>query len=71
MWLLSFLVVLFIIVIAMILYANWSSKRTEGQSQGGCPCGNRCPCMQCGGSGGSCRCPYRPRCQGGGGCPFC
>ncbi len=69
MWLLSFLVILFIIVIAMILYANWPSKRVE--AQGGCPCGNRCPCSQCGGAPSTCRCPYRPKCQGRGGCPFC
>ncbi len=67
MWLLTFSVVLFIIVIAMIIYANWPAQSSGvscgGGCGGGCP---KCPCRQCGMPRPRCRCQ-----SPSGGCPFC
>lgn len=65
MWLLTASIILFFIVIAMIIYANWpagSSGRSCGPSCGGCP---KCPCNQCGQQKSRCGCPKQ------GGCSFC
>jgi hypothetical protein len=61
MWLLTFLVVLFIFVIGMIMYANWPSS--VPQNDGGCGC-NRC-----GQQVNRCGCPVKPQCNKG--CQFC
>ncbi len=66
MWLLTFLVVLFVIVIAMIIYANYSSSPTPS---GGCPCGQGCSCNSCGQQVNRCGCPVKPKCNKG--CQFC
>lgn len=67
MWLLTFLVVVFIIVIAMIVYANYSSSIP--QTSGGCPCGQGCSCNNCGQQVNRCGCPQKPRCKQS--CQFC
>lgn len=67
MWLLTFLVVLFVIVIAMIMYANWPSSSSA--SSGGCPCGQGCSCNSCGQQVNRCGCPVKPKCNKG--CQFC
>lgn len=65
MWLLTFSIILFIVVIAMIIYANWPSS---GPGQG-CGCGSagcpQCPCNRCGVPKRRCGCPQQ------GGCSFC
>ena len=67
MWLLTASIILFFIVIAMIIYANWPSSM-GGSSCGGC--GGRgcpqCPCNRCGQPKKRCGCP-----PSGGGCSFC
>ena len=68
MLLLSILIFLFILVVGMIVYANWpdySSGTSCGASCDGC---NTCkpsrpPCGQCGQSKRSCRCPKKDGCQ--------
>lgn len=67
MWLLSFAVLLFIIVVGMIIYANWPTM-SSGQSCGGCQQSScsQCPCNRCGMSRKRCGCQMRPQ-----GCPFC
>lgn len=67
MWLLSFLVVLFIIVIAMIMYANWPTNAP--QTGGGCACGQGCGCDRCGRPANRCGCPQKPKCKQS--CQFC
>ncbi len=66
MWLLIASIVLFIVVIGFIIYANMPSS-TAPTSCGGCSTGcPKCPCRQCG--------MPRHRCGCGppaGGCPFC
>lgn len=64
MWLLTASIILFFIVIAMIIYANWPS-RAPGDSNcgGGCPPN---PCNRCHKPKGRCGCP-----PAGGGCAFC
>ncbi len=67
MWLLSASIVIFFIVIALIIYANWpaATKATMCGGCGGRGC-NNCPCNRCG--------MPRKRCGCGppaGGCPFC
>jgi uncharacterized membrane protein len=61
MWLLTFLIVLFIIVIGMIMYANWPSS--VPQTGGGCGCNT------CGQQVNRCGCPVKPKCNKG--CQFC
>jgi hypothetical protein len=66
MWLLSASIILFFIVIAFIIYANWpassSGQSCGGNCGGGCP---KCPCNQCGQPKPRCGCPKQ------GGCSFC
>ncbi len=66
MWLLTVSIVIFIIVIAMIIYANKpTSTGTQGCGRcggGGCP---QCPCNRCGVPKPRCGCPKQ------GGCQFC
>jgi len=67
MWLLTFAVILFIIVVGMIIYANWPAS-ASGQSCGGCGGCQGCqqnPCNRCGMPKRRCGCPPA------GGCPFC
>ncbi len=63
MWLLTFLVILFIVIIGLIIYSNFP-KSSSGQSCGGCDqsC-PKCPCNRCGMSKKHCRCPYKMNCQ--------
>ncbi len=65
MMLLTASIILFFIVIAMIIYANWPSSRAPGDSNcgGGCP---PAPCNRCHKPKGRCGCP-----PAGGGCSFC
>lgn len=60
MWLLTASIILFFIVIAMIIYANWPSTPSNG-----CPAPVRPPCNSCGVPKPRCRCPQS------GGCSFC
>lgn len=66
MWLLTASIILFFIVIAMIIYANWPSssmgRSCERCSDGGCP---QCPCNKCGIPKPKCQCPSS------GSCSFC
>lgn len=65
MWLLTASIILFFIVIAMIIYANWPSSMggsSCGCGGGGCP---QCPCNRCGQPKKRCGCPPS------GGCSFC
>lgn len=67
MWLLTASIILFFIVIAMIIYANWPSTSSNssgcgGRCGGGCP---NCPCNRCGMPKKRCGC------QPSGGCSFC
>jgi hypothetical protein len=68
MWLLSASIIIFFVVIAFIIYANWPSTPTGSNSQ--CGCGGRgcanCPCNRCNKPKNRCGCP-----QSGGGCSFC
>jgi hypothetical protein len=69
MWLLTFSIILFFVVIGLIIYANWPASPGSGcggQCGGGCSSCQRRTCNRC----------YKPRGQcgcggGGGGCPFC
>ncbi len=67
MLLLSASIILFIIVIAFIIYANWPSATTRQMCGGcggsGCP---QCPCNRCGVPKPRCKCP-----RTSGGCSFC
>ena len=68
MWLLTFSTILFIIVVGMIIYANWPSSPKSsfvgcGCGGGGCP---NCPCRQCGAQRAQCGCRQKPA-----GCSFC
>lgn len=66
MWLLTASVVIFIIVIGLIIYANMpasSSGRSCGCGGSGC---SNCPCRKCGAPRKQCGCG-----QSAGGCPFC
>jgi len=69
MWLLTFSVILFIIVIALIVYANWP-KSASGKSCGcggdGCPACEPNSCNRCRKPKNRCGCPAVA-----GGCPFC
>ncbi len=71
MWLLTFSIILFFVVIGLIIYANWPATPSEsscgGQCGGGCSSCQQRNCNRC----------YKPRnrcgCNGppAGGCPFC
>lgn len=67
MWLLTASIVIFIIVIGLIIYANMPA-RSSGQS---CGCGGggcqNCPCRKCGVPRRKCGCGQAT----GGECPFC
>jgi hypothetical protein len=62
MWLLTASIVLFFIVIAMIVYANWPS--TDSRCRGSCPPPPHC--NRCGVPKPRCRCPVANQ-----GCSFC
>jgi hypothetical protein len=65
MWLLTASIVIFFIVIAMIIYANWPSPTPVGRcgcGGSGCP---QCPCDRCGVPRKRCGC------QPSGSCSFC
>jgi hypothetical protein len=62
MILLTISIIVFIIVIALIVYANWPAP-ASGNSCGGCP--SEDPCNGCGAPKPRCRCPPA------GGCKFC
>ena len=66
MWLLTVSVILFIVVIGFIVYANWptsmSNRKCNCGGGGGC---SKCPCNRCGQQKPQCRC------NPAGGCPFC
>jgi hypothetical protein len=70
MWLLTASVILFIVIVAMLIYANWTPSPAPGDGTcggrcgGGCP---NCPCNRCDMPKRRCGCGPR----GGGGCPFC
>jgi hypothetical protein len=72
MWLLTFSIILFFVVIGLIIYANWPASASSSSCGGGCGGG----CSSC--QKRSCNRCYKPRgqcgCGGGGnsgGCPFC
>jgi hypothetical protein len=66
MWLLTGLIVIFILVIGFIIYASMPSS-TAPTSCGGCPTGcPRCSCNRCKMPRRKCGCP-----PPAGGCPFC
>ncbi len=62
MWLLTASIILFFIVIAMIIYANWPASGPGSSCGSGCP---PPPCNSCGVPKPRCRCPQS------GGCSFC
>lgn len=66
MWILIASIIIFIIVIGMIIYANQPSNTSaQGCGRcggGGCP---QCPCNRCGVPKQRCGCPKQ------GGCQFC
>ena len=61
MFLLYFLIALFLVVLGLIVYANWPSSDSSGC--GGCPTP---PCNRCGVPKQNCRCRPKPD-----GCQFC
>ena len=66
MWLLTASIILFFIVIAMIIYANWPASASGSSCGGGCGGGcPSCPCNRCGMPKKRCGC------QPSGGCSFC
>lgn len=67
MWLLSASILLFIVVIGLIVYANWPASGTScGGGCGGCPSCQQRPCDRCQKPRSRCGCP-----PPSGGCPFC
>uniref|UniRef100_A0A6C0DU00 Uncharacterized protein n=1 Tax=viral metagenome TaxID=1070528 RepID=A0A6C0DU00_9ZZZZ len=68
MWLLSASILLFIVVIGLIVYANWPASGTScgGGCGGGCSSCQQKPCDRCQKPKSRCGCQ-----QPQGGCPFC
>ncbi len=67
MWLLTASIILFFIVIAMIIYANWPASASGSSCGGGCGGGcPSCPCNRCGMPKKRCGCQ-----PSSGGCSFC
>ena len=62
MMLLTISIIVFIIVIALIVYANWPAASSGNSCGGECP---PPPCNSCGVPKPRCRCPPA------GGCKFC
>lgn len=70
MWLLIVSIIVFLIVIGLIAYANWPrSLGSNGCAGDDCPgCGScQGPCNRCHKPKNRCGCPKPP----GGGCSFC
>jgi hypothetical protein len=65
MWLLSVSIIIFLIVIALIVYANWPESASSDCGCGAPRC-QKCPCNKCGVPKKRCGCGPPP-----GGCPFC
>lgn len=61
MWLLTVSIIVFIIVIALIVYSNWPAT-ASGKSCGSDPCPPP-PCNACGVPKPRCRCPPAGSCQ--------
>jgi hypothetical protein len=74
MWILIISIIIFVAIIGGMFYLAWpTTAAAQAQQQGGCPCGNQCPCMGCGRTPSRCGCPKpKPRCGNPDpGCPFC
>lgn len=63
MFLLYFLIALFLVVISLIVYANWPAS-SSGNSCGDCGNCSTCPCRRCGMPKPRCNCrPKNNECQ--------
>jgi len=69
-------IIIFLAIIGGMFYLALdrdTAAPAQQQQQGGCPCGNQCPCMGCGRGPSRCGCPQpKPRCGNPNpGCSFC